>query len=440
MYNRQEGINWQHDADGRLVDGNDHYAYDAAGRNNYLETSALTTATMSFDGDDRQIKTVETWVDENFETQSDTKYYVRSTVLGGQLMAEVDPWGQLFRTFVYAGPAVLGWLWHSYSGETMVWEQRDPSGATVRGIGEQELDPLGADAGTAAFSVPPTDRALISYGTSYDPANPDMTYSVDGIRMPVEDFLQHAGFILKDPLGLLEWLARKNSIPVGFRNKGVRWGERFEVIYDANGKMVSQKWEYDPNLAGVSFGSESPIYSAGGLPDLGILRQSKLALPADLEDRVRLIVTNPKSNCGQFITNLIGAVKGGRAYSQDPVNLFTRVQREGRIRLKRMKYSGLAPIEGNKRVIYVKPVDATGNERTDNHSLNGYAVTVLNELMHHAAESGVYSDRTLAEAIFTLLTPEEREQHPLPRSKGYKANSTYFHSLFNKNCPSITGE
>ena len=52
-------------------------------------------------------------------------------------------------------PAMLGWITHMSSFDLMNWEQRDPSGATVRGIGEQELDPLGADAGTFATSVPP---------------------------------------------------------------------------------------------------------------------------------------------------------------------------------------------------------------------------------------------------------------------------------------------
>lgn len=259
--NRRQGIAWHYDADGRLVDGDDNYSYDAAGRNSYLETSALNTATMSYDGDGRQVKTVETWVDENLETRSDTRYYLRSTVLGGQSLAEADPSGQFPRTFVYAGLAVLGWIWQSNSFDQMVWEQRDPSGATVRGIGEQELDPLGADAGTFATAVPPTERAIVSYGISRDPGNPDMTYSMDGIRMPVEDFIHLAGFILKDPLSLLDSFARQSAKPIGFRNKGVRWGERFEVIYDANGKIVSQTSEYDPKLAQLNFGVESPIYS-----------------------------------------------------------------------------------------------------------------------------------------------------------------------------------
>jgi len=260
--NRQQHINWQFDADGRLLNGNDGYAYDAAGRNVYVETPSLTTATMTYDGDGRQVKTVETWVDENFDTQSDSKYYVRSTVLGGQSLAEVDPWGQVSRTFIYAGPAVLGWIWHSYSFDQMVWEQRDPSGATVRGSGEQELDPLGADAGTFATAVPPTERAIISYGTSHDPANPAMTYSIDGIRMPVEEFIPLAGMKLRDPLGLLESWARASAEPVGYLRTGVRDGRGFEIITDANRKIVGKMTgKFDPALTEFDFEFEIPIYT-----------------------------------------------------------------------------------------------------------------------------------------------------------------------------------
>jgi hypothetical protein len=46
------------------------------------------------------------------------------------------------------------------------------------------------------------------------------------------------------------------------------------------------------------------------------------------------------------------------------------------------------------------------------------AFDTLHELIHQARSSGFYSDRTLAQAIFTLLTPAERREHPLPRSVG----------------------
>src|SRR6201991_1816735 len=123
-YLNNRKVGWTYDADGRSSSMDGHYSYDAAGRNNYLEISGptLPTAALVYDGDGQQIRTIETFVDENFETQSEIKYYVRSTVLGGQLLAEVDASGQCTRTFVYAGPAVFGWLWHSYKiGRAHVW-------------------------------------------------------------------------------------------------------------------------------------------------------------------------------------------------------------------------------------------------------------------------------------------------------------------------------
>ncbi len=401
LNNRQQGINWHYDADGRLVDGNDHYAYDAAGRNSYVETPSFTTATMTYDGDGRQAKTVETYYDEEWNQYTETKYYLRSTVLGGQLMAEVDPWGQFLRTFVYAGPAVLGWIWHSYSGDTMVWEQRDPSGATVRGIGEQELDPLGADAGTFAFAVPPTERALVSYGTSHDPGNPDMTYSVDGIRMPVEDFIQHAGFILKDPLGLLEWFARKSAIPIGFRNTGVRWGKRFDVIYDANGKVVSQTWEYDPSLAQTNFGIEYPIFESEGLPDLALLQQNSFDF-----QRIHTLLreTTTKARCSTFIRRILNAVSSAHnplLERGDLEELFLNVltQRKGGFTRNpiprgagfgsttgKIKANG----GGNATVYLPEFPDSSLQNWSD-------AQGAMGELMHLAGQNG-YSDYELAVA------------------------------------------
>ena len=273
-YVNNRRVNWTYDADGRPTSIDGYYAYDAAGRNDYLEISGptLPTATMTYDGDGRQVKTVETWIDENFETLSETKHYVRSTVLGGQVLSEVESTFGIWRSFVYAGPAVLGWLWHSYSGDTMVWEQRDPSGATERGNGEKELDPLGADAGTFATSVPPTEPAIVSYGASYNPAHPNFSYSVDGIRVPVESFVAFAGIKLRDPLGLLEEWARASGKPTGRVSVGVSWGLRREVIYDANDRVFYEKSWYDSELSQSSYGVESAIYSVAKL-DLTLLPQ-----------------------------------------------------------------------------------------------------------------------------------------------------------------------
>jgi hypothetical protein len=129
-------------------------------------------------------------------------------------------------------------------------------------------------------------------------------------------------------------------------------------------------------------------------------------------------VNNPSSDCAEFIKRLIAKAEAidGKAFSEDPLVLFDRIQRQAGFKLKNISYSGEANREGDKRVVYINPVSAPGDPRVVDHSQNAYAVTALNELMHHASKSGFYSDRTLAQAIFSLLTPREQQANPLPRS------------------------
>jgi len=134
------------------------------------------------------------------------------------------------------------------------------------------------------------------------------------------------------------------------------------------------------------------------------------------------------------------AVNEGRRSRYEPFGNF-KVGQAG-FQLKKIKYTGEADFVGNRRVVYITPGTLSGGEgdRVLERSRNGYAVTALNELMHHARNSGVYTDRMLAEAAFKLLTPDERLQHPLPKSKDVITNSKYFHPLFNLHCRSVTGE
>ncbi len=210
-----QGNTWQYDADGRLLTAPGAYkTYDAAGRNTYLDTYGYGSATLGMDGDGRQIKTEETTWDEGSQTYiTDTKYYLRSSVLGGRVLTEI--WSAAAtRTFVYAGSTVIALQGRSYGWESISWEHKDPSGASVRygGYG-QELDPLGGDAGTSAQTEIPDEGAFLPYGSSYSPANPNIAYSVDGVRVLPDDFMAFAGFALTDTLGLMEYFARGTELP-----------------------------------------------------------------------------------------------------------------------------------------------------------------------------------------------------------------------------------
>jgi len=131
--------NFQYDAAGNLRnDLGQTFAYDVTGQ----QTSASYTGyslNQSYDGDGLRVKKT--------ENGTTTTYYVRSTVLGGQVVAEIDGSGN-WRGYVYQGSRVLalqqsnGVYWMHEDPVTKSKRVTNSSGAIVSTI---ELDPFGAD-------------------------------------------------------------------------------------------------------------------------------------------------------------------------------------------------------------------------------------------------------------------------------------------------------
>jgi hypothetical protein len=131
--------------------------------------------TQSFDGDGQAIKKVvtETTHDNTYgdETTTATTYLVRSSVLGGKVVTEINSeTGQ--RGFVYLGNEVLAWQIKSGSTELVKWEHRDLQNASFRMTFSNgsidtsqraELDPLNANAGTADPTTVPSLKKLSLY-------------------------------------------------------------------------------------------------------------------------------------------------------------------------------------------------------------------------------------------------------------------------------------
>jgi len=123
------------------------------------------------------------------------------------------------------------------------------------------------------------------------------------------------------------------------------------------------------------------------------------------------------------------------------MKLFERVEEGNGFRLGNTgKYAGLSGITSGKREVTIRPVSSTTYPRLAEHQAYAYAVTALNELMHQAKNSGVYSDRDLAKGIAKSITADQLAANPLPRTSDVETNSEYFHSLFNLHCRSLTGE
>jgi hypothetical protein len=151
-------------------------------------------------------------------------------------------------------------------------------------------------------------------------------------------------------------------------------------------------------------------------------------------------VNNPETDCAEFIKKLIGNLKG-EAFSNNPIKLYERVEKEKGFSLGNTgKYAGLSGMPNGKRQVTIRPVASTADPRVTEHQAYAYAITALNELMHHAKNSGMYLDRELAVAIFPLLSGDLQAAHPLPSTSDVDTNSAYFHSLFKLHCRSLTGE
>lgn len=126
-----------YDAAGNLTnDGSQTYTYDATGQQAYASATALA---QSYDGDRLRGKKVESGV---------ATYYLRSSVLGGQVIAEINSSGAFTRGYVYLGGQLLAVQQNSQ----VSWVHQDPvtkgqrvtnSAGTV--VSTIELNPWGGE-------------------------------------------------------------------------------------------------------------------------------------------------------------------------------------------------------------------------------------------------------------------------------------------------------
>jgi hypothetical protein len=137
--NRRNG--WTYDANGSLLNlPARQYTYDAAGRMKALSWTGGGFLNQFFDGDGQRVKSSEPNI---------ANYYVRSTVLGGQVITQLNSAGVREWGFIY----VAGELFARQSENGAVaLLHREPSGVSVRATSQAgvsvdwvELDPLGSE-------------------------------------------------------------------------------------------------------------------------------------------------------------------------------------------------------------------------------------------------------------------------------------------------------
>jgi hypothetical protein len=164
-YTNNRRADWTYDANGSVTSrdsGQRTHAYDAAGqqRNFYEEgvqpfsggswVSHQYTINQTYDAAGRAGKRSETRhsEDENgtLEDSAATTYQLRSTVLGGALIIEIDQGGDR-RGHVYAGGELIAdyQYYPAPYTATSIYHRNPTTGQWVKNAVRTELDPLGAD-------------------------------------------------------------------------------------------------------------------------------------------------------------------------------------------------------------------------------------------------------------------------------------------------------
>ncbi len=137
--NRRVGL--QYDAAGNLTaDGYSTFSYDANGQTASSQYPGINMQ-MAYDGDGLRGKKVE---------NGDATYYLRSSVLGGQVICEIKNWGSgwsWWRGYVYLGGQLLA---IQYGGVTWVHQEPMSKGQRLTDINGNitttiELDPWGGE-------------------------------------------------------------------------------------------------------------------------------------------------------------------------------------------------------------------------------------------------------------------------------------------------------
>lgn len=146
--NRHAGV--YYDAAGNMVDGSWYtFSYDATGQQTKAATP-IYVLDQAYDGDRLRGKKVDDGV---------TTYYLRSSVLGGQVIAELSNTGAWTRGYVYLGGQMVAL--QGGSGGAVSWVHQDPVTKSQRitdssgnVISKVDLDPFGGDtlaSSSAAF-------------------------------------------------------------------------------------------------------------------------------------------------------------------------------------------------------------------------------------------------------------------------------------------------
>lgn len=247
---------WQYDANGRLTsDFNWQKTYDAAGRVVRSEPApqsgdSTSITTSGYDGDGQRLKT---GYQLTYIYQPSFSYHLYSTVLGGQVIAEIQPNGQKTLGYVYDEN---GQLLSLTASDQVEWQHVDPAGMSARrtfsggnyGVSGAELDAVSADMklsdpGPPEEAPPAPDENSPNAREYGNPTRPATGCSYSHVQMSCSDVMALVNS--KGSLAMLEMFAQASTRVIGTRTIT----EHFKV------KQYSARKEDDPDTDIVHVGT-----------------------------------------------------------------------------------------------------------------------------------------------------------------------------------------
>lgn len=319
-----ETTNWTHDAAGNVTrDHNKEYTFDAAGNQvRVFETTQIDPTLVKklwihtdHDANGVRAKRVE---QEQYNLGAytfKTSYYLRSSVLNGKVVNELNEYGQKREANVYANGERLVHqkdnqvLWTHNDRVTHSTRETNSSGSLVWHF---EFDPLGNDAPVADPTPPedPTPDYLYvgNYGNNGNPYDGPSGCMIDGQAVSCSQAvkLRRSG----NPSGMAASDGTAASATVLDRV----WVDEWEDYNDGTPITRGPNGEYNvPALRSRNVGSFQPV-SGGTLSTSVQQRQPQNPAPnlSDLESRITKMVSNP--DCAKFIRDLIN----GTATAKNP--------------------------------------------------------------------------------------------------------------------------
>lgn len=434
-YTNHRRADWGYDADGRVITIDTRaYTYDAAGNTRLLTGEKwmpgdhyIPTSTASdFDGDGQKIREV--------NNGSNPTYYLRSSVLKGAIIEELDSSGQKQLGYVYTPAGSLIARQMSFTNAVAL-KQVSPNGATqyefLKGEGvapsivRRELDPMGADIKLNPWPVRPNGgpgnipsaggSADGRFGAIENPAAGCMQL-LDGSPTPCDWINRMAGS------GALQLQVGNSRYDIQMFGDSHMWVDAWEEYFTPgrgyNGRDANGREEYDAGTTGirsvgyfVTIPGGTPMASTVQLREtLHSRREITSGEVVSLRQQLQNLI---KGRCKEFLESTMSQVPDG-VYSGNLMNLFNWMADHGTLmRDDFLRGSKGQPIlgHGGGNAVDGKPFKAGV---TLNFTFGRSVVfTLIHELVHANGRAGSQSisHATMATVALATLSSEDLKEY-----------------------------